>query len=71
MVNGISELVHWSLEGLHLPSLAATGNLVTGAETNKLRLQNRRQCCTLQDQQLLTSMWTAHMGTSILPPAQA
>jgi hypothetical protein len=50
MVNGINKVVNWSLEGLHPPSLATTGNLVTCAETNTLRLQNRRQCHALQDQ---------------------
>ncbi len=69
--NTVAHLVSGSLEGLHPPSLAATGNLIMGAETNKLRLQNRQQYHALQDQQLLTSMRTAHMGTSILPAAQA
>jgi hypothetical protein len=69
--NTVAHLVSRSLEGLHPLSLAAMGNLIMGAETNKLRLQNRQQYHALQDQQLLTSMRTAHMGTSNLPAAQA
>ncbi len=65
-----AHLASGSLERLHPPSLAAMGNLVTGVETNKLWLQNRWRCHALQDRWLLTSMWTAHLGTSILPPAK-
>jgi hypothetical protein len=42
--------------GLQAPTLAATGNLVTGAETNKLFFQNKRRCQSLQDQQAPTSI---------------
>jgi hypothetical protein len=35
-----------SLEGLHPPVLAATGTLVTGSETDKLRLQKATSCPT-------------------------
>ena len=56
-----------SCVGLQAPTLAATGNLVTGAETDKLRLQNKRQRQSFQDQQAPTSMWTTHTGTTTLP----
>jgi hypothetical protein len=65
------QLAPKSLEGLHPPVLAATGNLVTGLETDKLQLQNRQQYHALQDTQLPTSMWTRHLGSFTLPPAQA
>jgi hypothetical protein len=42
-VNPGVQLAPNPLEGLHPPVLAATGNLVTGSETDKLQLQNRRQ----------------------------
>jgi hypothetical protein len=50
-VNPGVQLAPNPLEGLHPPVLAATGNLVTGLETDKLRLQNRRQRHALQDTQ--------------------
>ncbi len=53
--------------GLQAPTLAATGNLLMGAETEKLRLQNKRWRQSLQDQQVPTSMWTTHTGTTTLP----
>ncbi len=53
--------------GLQAPTLAATGNLITGAEMDKLRLQNNRRCQSFQDQQAPTSMWTTHTGTTTLP----
>jgi hypothetical protein len=65
------QLAPKSLEGLHPAVLAATGNLVTGSDTDKLWLQKRRQHHPLQDTQLLTSMWTKHLGSSTIPPAQA
>jgi hypothetical protein len=68
--NPVVQLASKSLEGLQPPILAATGNLVTGADTNKLRLQNKRRHQALQDTQLPTSMWTKHSGSSTLPPAQ-
>jgi hypothetical protein len=52
---------------LQAPTLAATGNLVTGAETDKLRLQNKRRCQSLQDQQVPISMWTTHTKMTTLP----
>jgi hypothetical protein len=65
------QLVPNPLEGLHPPVLATTGNLVTGLETDKLQLQNRRQRHTLQEMQLPALMWTRNLGSAILPPAQA
>ena len=59
-----------SLEGLQPPILYRTGGLVTGAETDKLRLQNRRRCHALQDQQLPTTPWSTHTGQASLPPRQ-
>jgi hypothetical protein len=58
-----------SVDGLHPPVLAVAGNLVTGLETDKLRLQNRRQHHALQDTQLWTLMWTRHLGRYTLLPA--
>ncbi len=58
-----------SHEGLQSPILATMGNLVTGAEKDKLRLQNRQWYHSLQDQQLLTSMWTTHTEITALPTA--
>jgi hypothetical protein len=46
------------------------GNLVTGAETNKLWLQNRWRHHELQDQQLPMPLWMTHTGNSILPSEQ-
>jgi hypothetical protein len=53
--------------GLQAPTLATMGNLVTGAETDKLRLQNRQRRHSLQDQQMPMSMWTIHTGATTLP----
>jgi hypothetical protein len=58
-----------SLEGLPL-ILYQTGGLLTGAETDKLRLQNRRRRHTLQDQQVPTTLWSTHMGQASLLPRQ-
>jgi len=59
-----------SLEGLQPPILYQTGGLITGAETDKLRLQNRRQCHALQDQQITTTLSSTHTGQASLPPRQ-
>jgi hypothetical protein len=53
--------------GLQAPTLATAGNLVTAAETDKLRLQNKRWRQSLQDQQLPTSMCSTHTGVKTLP----
>ena len=49
-----------ALEGLRPRTLEQTGGFVTGAETNKLRLQNRRRHHVLQEQQVPTTLWTTH-----------
>ena len=59
-----------SFEGLQPPILYQTGGLVTGAETDKLRLQNRRRCQALQDQQVPTTLWSTHTGQASLLPRQ-
>jgi hypothetical protein len=59
-----------SLEGLQPPILYQTGGLFTGAETDKLRLQNRRRRHALQDQQMLITLWSTHTGQASLPPRQ-
>ncbi len=59
-----------SLKGLQPPVLQATGALVTGVDTNKLRLQNKRQRHVLQDRQIEKSYWTTHTGTAVLPPKE-
>jgi hypothetical protein len=70
-VNPGVQLAPNPLEGLHPPVMAAAGNLVTGSGSDRLWLQNRRQCHALQDTQLPTLMWTRYLGSAILPPAQA
>jgi hypothetical protein len=56
------------LEGLQPPVLEATGSLVTGSDTDKLRLQNKQRRHQLQDQQSSQeSYWTTHSGTAVLP----
>ena len=57
-----------AIEGLQPPILEQTGGLLTGAETDKLRLQNRRRCHALQEQQVPTTLWSTHMGHASLPP---
>jgi hypothetical protein len=57
-----------TLDGIQLPILLATGHLTTGAETNRLRLQNKQRRHALQDAQVPTSFWTKHTGTAVLPP---
>jgi hypothetical protein len=59
-----------ALEGLQPPILEQTGSLLTGAETDKLRLQNRRRRHALQEQQVPTTLWSTHMGQASLPPRQ-
>ena len=59
-----------SLKGLQPPTLYQTGGLITGAETDKLRLQNRRRHHALQDQQMPTTLWSNHMGQASLQPRQ-
>jgi hypothetical protein len=57
-----------ALEGLQPPILEQTGGLLTGAETDKLRLQNRRRRHVLQEQQVPTTLWSTHTGHASLPP---
>ena len=57
-----------ALEGLQPPILEQTGRPLTGAETDKLRRQNRRHCHALQEQQLPTTLWSTHTGHASLPP---
>jgi len=59
-----------ALEGLRPQILEQTGGLLTGAETDKLRLQNRRRCHALQEKQVPTTLWSTHMGHASLPPQQ-
>jgi len=59
-----------ALEGLQPPILEQTGSLLTGAETDKLRLQNRRSRHALQEQQAPTMLWSTHTGQASLPPRQ-
>ncbi len=54
---------------LQPPRFATMCNFVTGAETDKMRLQNRCQQHELQAQQLPMSMWTTHTGNTTLLPA--
>ena len=57
-----------TLDSIQPPILLATGHLVTGAETDKLRLQNKRRRQALQDTQSPATFWTTHTGTAVLPP---
>ena len=57
-----------TLNGLQPPILLATGHLVTGAETDKLRLHNKRRRHAPQDMQSPATFWTTHTGTAVLPP---
>jgi len=59
-----------ALEGLQPPILEQTGGLLTGAKTDKLRLQNRRRRHALQEKQVPTTLWSTHMGHASLPPQQ-
>ncbi len=59
-----------SLEGLQPPILYQTGKLLTGADTDKLRLQNRWWRHALQDQQVPTTLWSTHTGQASLLPKQ-
>ena len=57
-----------ALEGLQPPILEQTGGLLMGAETDRLRLQNRRRRHVLQEQQVPTTLWSTHTGHASLPP---
>jgi hypothetical protein len=57
-----------NVDGLKPPTFDSTRDLVTGAETEQLRLQNCKQRHALQDDQDPTSMWTTHRGSASLPP---
>jgi len=59
-----------ALEGLQPPILEHTGGLLTGPETDKLRLQNRRRRHALQEQQVPATLWSTHTGQASLPPRQ-
>jgi hypothetical protein len=54
--DGASREITMNLEGLQPPTFDSAGEQVTGAETNKLQLQNRRRTHALQDEQDQTSM---------------
>jgi hypothetical protein len=56
-----------NLEGLDPPIIEATGDLVRGADTDKLRLQNKRRRHNLQEEQPQFKLWTKHTGDAILP----
>ncbi len=66
--DGTSQEVIMNVDGLKPPTFDSTRDLVTGAETEQLRLQNRKQQHALQDDQDPTSMWTTHRGSASLPP---
>jgi hypothetical protein len=55
------------IKGLRPPVLTATGALITGADTNKLRLQNKQRRHLLQERQTANSFWTTHTGDAVLP----
>ena len=57
-----------ALERFQPPILEQTGGLLTGAETDKLRLQNRRRRHALQEQQVPTTLRSTHTGHASLPP---
>ena len=59
-----------ALEGLQSPIVEQTGSLLTVAETDKLRQQNRRLRHALQEQQAPTTLWSTHTGQASLPPRQ-
>ncbi len=66
--DGTSQEVTMNMDGLKPPTFDSTKDLVTGAETEQLQLQNRKQRHALQDNQDPTSMWTTHRGSASLPP---
>ena len=56
------------LDGLQPPVFDATGSLVMGNDTNKLRVQNKQWHIQLQEQySSQESFWTTHSSTAILP----
>jgi hypothetical protein len=59
---------HSTLEGLQSPILEPSGHLVTGANTNSLRIQNKWRRHKLQEIQPPTLWWTKHTGDAVLPP---
>ncbi len=63
-----SQEVMRNMEGLKPPTFDLTGEVATGAETERLQLQNRKQWYALQDGQDPMSMWTTHTGKARLPP---
>jgi hypothetical protein len=60
--------VEQQLDGLLLPTLEETGQLVSGKDIKCLRLQNKQQQHALQEQQEKVTLWTTHTGTMVLPP---
>ncbi len=56
-----------NVEGLKPPTFDLTGKVATGAETERLQLQNRKQRYALQDGQDPTSMWTTYIGKAKIP----
>ncbi len=65
---GTSREIMMNVEGFKPPNFDSTGEVSTGAETEWLQLQNRKQRYALQDGQDPTSMWTTHTGKARLPP---
>jgi hypothetical protein len=65
----ITQSVSKHLEGLLPPIIKATGNLVTGKDIEKLRLQNKRHRHALQEQEARSSAWTTYQGDTVLPPS--
>jgi hypothetical protein len=57
-----------NVEGLKPPTFDLMCKVATGAETEWLQLQNRKQWYALQDGQGPTYMWTTHTGSARLPP---
>jgi hypothetical protein len=64
---GTLRKVMWNMDRLKPPTFDLTGKVATGAETERLQLQHRKQRYALQDGQDPTSMWTTHTGKARLP----
>jgi hypothetical protein len=54
--------------GLEPPRLDSTGGVVTGADTPKHRIKNKRKQKATLATQAATSQWTIHQGEFELPP---
>jgi hypothetical protein len=55
-------------KGLQPPILKPSGQLVVGANTNSLRIQNKQRRHKLQEVQQEKGWWTKHTGDITLPP---